>query len=53
MAFSTWMIEAKEKRDAAAFNIPNAFIQTDKPLGKDREIVILKIEGPLARVLPN
>ena len=36
-AFLTLMIEAKENRDVATVDVPNAFIQTDQPKGKDRE----------------
>ena len=43
----TCVIDAKEERDVATVDIPNAFIQTDN----EGEIVIMKVRGQLAEIL--
>ena len=44
----TAVIEAKEKRDVAVMDIPNAFVQTDM---EGEEKVVMKIRGQLAELL--
>ena len=48
----TAAIEAKEKRDVATWDIPNAFIQTAvDELDKDGDRIIMKIRGPMVNML--
>ena len=44
-------IDAKEGRDVATVDIPNAFIQTEVPQEKGKERIILKIRGRLVDIL--
>ena len=46
----TGVIDAKEKRDVATLDIPNAFIQTDVPQEEGKERIILKMRGTLVDV---
>ena len=43
----TCAIDAFEKRDIMSLDVPNAFIQTDAPLKKIGERVVMKIRGRL------
>jgi hypothetical protein len=45
----TCMIDAKENRDVATIDIPNAFIQTIEEVSKDR--VIIQIRGLMVDIL--
>ena len=45
----TLTIDAKEKRDIMSADVPNAFIQTEMPQGKER--VMMKITGVLVDML--
>ena len=47
----TSVIDAKEGRDIATVDIPNAFIQTEIPQEDGKERIILKIRGPLVDML--
>jgi hypothetical protein len=47
--FLTAILDAKEDRDVMTADVPNAFIQTDMPEGKER--VIMKITGVLVDML--
>jgi len=48
----TAIIEAKENRDVATCDIPNAFIQTEvEKQDKDGHCTIMKIRGPLVEIL--
>ena len=47
----TAAIDAKEERDVATVDIPNAFIQTEIPQEKGKERIILKIRGKLVDIL--
>ena len=47
----TATIDAKEQRDVATVDIPNAFIQTSVPMGKGAERIIMKIQGVLVTML--
>ena len=50
--FLTAVIDAKEGRDILTADIPNAFIQTEMPPpGEGEDRVVMKITGPLARLL--
>jgi len=44
-------IDAKEGRDVATVDIPNAFIQTEIPQEKGKERIVLKIRGQLVDIL--
>ena len=45
--FLTAMIDAHEERDVMSNDIPNAFIQTVRPLRPNKERVMMKITGLL------
>ena len=47
----TGVIEAKQNRDIMTLDVPNAFVQTNIPQGKDDEKVIMKIRGQLVDLL--
>ena len=47
----TAVIDAKEGRDIATVDIPNAFIQTDIPQEEGKEQIIMKIRGPMVDML--
>jgi hypothetical protein len=47
----TCVIDAKEERDTAVVDIPNAFIQTNVKTGPDEERIIMKIQGVLVDML--
>jgi hypothetical protein len=46
---TTGVIDAKQKRDVMTLDIPNAFVQTDIAL--DRDKIIMKIRGQLVDIL--
>ena len=45
------MIDAREQRNVATVDIPNAFIQTKIPQEEGQERIILKIRGKLVDIL--
>ena len=49
----TSVIDAKEGRDVATVDIPNAFMQTETPQEDGKERIILKIRGQLVDMLVN
>ena len=40
----TGVVEAKQNRDIMTLDVPNAFVQTTIPQGKEEEKTIMKIE---------
>ena len=46
---TTGVIDAKQKRDVMALDIPHAFVQTPIPLNGDK--IIMKIRGQLVGIL--
>ena len=47
----TSLIEAAEGRDIATVDLPNAFMQTDVGLDKDGDNIVMKVRGPLVKML--
>ena len=47
----TGVIDAKQERDVITLDIPNAFVQTSIPQGKNDDEIIMKIRGVLVDML--